>query len=82
MRGLDKAKVVFVEAHAEMVCAVCNYTFDAFPGTDGLIFNCPKCNRYFKLSAKIKPLTKEEIASHEEHRTRNTSNRNSFNDLD
>lgn len=81
MKGLDKAKVVFVEAHVEMVCAVCNYTFDEFPATDGLIFNCPKCNRYFKFESKVRPLTKDEIQAYEEHRTRSKSNRNSFNDL-
>jgi len=62
MKGeLDKADFIFIEAHVEIKCAVCNYVFQDFPATENLIFPCPKCHRLFRLAYAVLPLKKDEV---------------------
>jgi Zn finger protein HypA/HybF involved in hydrogenase expression len=82
VKGLDKSKVIFVEAHIEVMCAICNHTFDEFPGTDALVFNCPKCNRYYMLKTQVMPLNKEDIARYEKNKSKyGVNSRQSFNEI-
>ena len=61
MKGLDKFKFNFIEAHITVECAVCNTTSDAFPCMDELVFECDKCNRHYKMSYGAVPMTQDEI---------------------
>jgi len=81
VKGLDRFKVVFIDAHITLECAVCNFTSDVFPATDELIFECQKCNRYFKLVYAVRPMTQDEIEKHTKLKAEAKSNRISFNDL-
>ena len=60
-KGNDKFNFSYIDSQLQVTCGVCHHIFDESPGIDNFTFNCPKCNRYFRLMYGIKILSQEEI---------------------